>query len=174
MRQNEQTRGLQANSSLSTTSLFSFESFGAYSRLETAIRDHIAPRNILEEMWTSEIVEAEWEIMRLRRYKGQIVRSAKLTALRNLLNSISAADDDEAEDLARRSFTNKAVKKQVNVILQSVDLDESAVDVEAYRLSMHPLKEIDGRLIELAKRRDKLIWQIDDHRAGISAPVGSG
>jgi hypothetical protein len=154
-------------------SLFPFETYRDYRCLESAIRDYISPRNFLEEMWTSEIVEAEWEIARLRRYKGQIVGSARLAALRNLLNSISDGDDDENEDLAGRSFTNKAIRKQVNSILQSIDLDESAVEVEAYRLSMHDLKEIDSRLMELAKRRDKLFQQVEDYRAGISAPAAS-
>jgi len=67
--------------------LLSFESELDYRRLEEVIRGHISPRDILEEMWTSEIVEGGWETARLRRYKGQIVKLAKVTALRNLLTS---------------------------------------------------------------------------------------
>ena len=47
--------------------LLPFESERAYRLLEDAIRDHISPRDILEEMWTSEIIEGEWEAGRLRR-----------------------------------------------------------------------------------------------------------
>jgi hypothetical protein len=36
--------------------LLSFESQREYRQLADAIRDHISPRDILEEMWTSEIV----------------------------------------------------------------------------------------------------------------------
>jgi hypothetical protein len=154
--------------------LFSFESYRDYRHLEGAIRDHICPQNILEEIWVAEIVEAQWEIQRLRRYKSQIVNSLKLSGLQSLLNSISDGDDAENADLARRFFTNKAIKKQVNAMLRNFDLDESAVEVEAYRLSMQVLKQIDCRLMELAKRRDKLFQQIEDYRAGISAPAGSG
>jgi hypothetical protein len=155
--------------------LFSFESHRDCRQLEKVVRDHIQPRDILQEMWTSEIVEAEWEIARLRRFKGQFVTLAKSTALRNLLQLACAdADDDEIDDFAQRWFTNKTIKKQVNRILRSIDLDESAVEVEAYRLSMHHLKDIDCRLMELAKRRDELFRQIEDFRAGLSAPAGSG
>ena len=61
-----------------------------------AIRDHISPRDILEQMWTSEIVETEWETVRLRRYKSQIVNLAKQAALRNLLNLICADADEKS------------------------------------------------------------------------------
>ena len=84
-------------------SLLSFESQRDYRRLQDAIRDEISPQDILEEMWTSEIVEGEWEIMRLRRYKSQIVNLARLKSLQNLLPSILPdAGDREIDDFARR------------------------------------------------------------------------
>jgi hypothetical protein len=150
-------------------SLLSFESQRDYRRLEEAIRDEISPQDLLEEMWTSEIVEGEWEIMRLRRYKSQIVNLARLKSLRNLLPSIMPdAGDREIGDLARRWFTNKTIRKQVNTQLRSIDLDESAIDVEAYRSSIDDLTSIDRRLMELVHRRDKIFRQIEDRRAGLA------
>jgi len=61
-------------------SLLSFESQREYRQLEDAIRDHISPQDILEEMWTSEIIEGEWEAVRLRRHKNQIVSLATPSA----------------------------------------------------------------------------------------------
>ena len=105
--------------------LLSFELQHQYRQLEDAIRDHISPRDILEQMWTSEIVETEWETVRLRRYKSQIVNLAKQAALRNLLNLICAdADENQIDDLARRWFTNKDVRKRVETLLRSNDLDK--------------------------------------------------
>ena len=95
-------------------SLLSFELQRDYRQLDDAIRDHISPRDILEQMWIAEIVEAEWETVRLRRHRAQIVKLGKLTALRSLLNAICAdADQAEIDDLARRWFTNKAIRKEV-------------------------------------------------------------
>ena len=153
--------------------LLRFESQREYQQLADAIRDHISPQDILEEMWTSEIVEGEWEIVRLRRYKGQIVNLDKPVALRKLLQSILPdATDAEIDDLARRRFTNKGIRKQVGTLLRSVDLDESAIVVEAYRSSIPHLTAIDRRLMELALRRDKIFRQIEDRRAGIAVPPG--
>ena len=137
-------------------SLLSFESQREYRQPADAIRDHISPQDILEEIWTSEIVEGEWEIVRLRRSKGQIVNLDKLVSLRNLLQLILPhASDAEIDDLTRRRFTNKEIRKQVTTLLHSIDLDDSAIEVEAYR-----------------SRRDKSFRQIEDRRAGIAVPPG--
>ena len=109
--------------------LLSFESPRDFAQLDQEIRSLIQPQDILEEIWTCEILEGEWEILRLRRHKIQVIRFAKLDALRSLLRSISPeSGDDDIEDFARRSFTNKAVRNQVNTLLRSVGLDESGVD----------------------------------------------
>jgi hypothetical protein len=153
--------------------LLSFESARDFWQLDEEIRRHICPQDILEEIWTCEIVEGEWERLRLRRQKVQLVRLAKLDALRTLLRSISAdTGDEEIDELAHRSFTNKAIRNQVNGLLRSVALDESAVEAEAYRSSIAHLMAIDRRLVELAVRRDKIFRQIEDRRAGIAVPVG--
>ena len=68
----QKTRDLR-QSLIFQPSLLSFESQREYRQPADAIRDHISPRDIVEEMWTSEIVQGVWETVRLRRYKGQIV-----------------------------------------------------------------------------------------------------
>src|SRR5262245_43984616 len=125
-------------------SLLRFECYDDYQRLADAIRAHCAPRDILEEMWTQEIIAGEWESAQLRRYKDQIVASAKPAALRNLLQQLGVADD-EIEDLVRGWFTNKSVRKRVSSMLRNIGLDEVAIDVEAYRLSMQDLGPIERR-----------------------------
>ena len=60
--------------------LLPFESERDYRLLEDAIRNHISPQDILEEIWTSEIIEGEWETVRLRRHKNQIVSLATPSA----------------------------------------------------------------------------------------------
>jgi hypothetical protein len=54
--------------------LLSFESQRDYRRLEDAIRNHIRPRNILDEMWTSEIIAAN------RKERGWIATRGRLSA----------------------------------------------------------------------------------------------
>ncbi len=169
----QKTQDLLKQTLISRPSLLSFESELDYRQRADAIRDHISPQDVFEEMWTSEIVEGEWEIFRLRRYKRQIVLLDRLAALRNLLPSILPdAHDAEIDHLARRWFTNKTVRKQIRTLLRSIGLDESAIDAEAYRLSIADFAAIDRRLMELALRRDKIVQQIENRRAGLAVPPG--
>ena len=158
---------------LHPTRLLSFESRRDFQQLDKEIQSYIGPQDTWEQIWTCEVVEGMWETVRLRRYKEQLVRLAKSNALRNLLRSIlTNTGDGEIDELARRSFSNKAARNRVNSLLRSIDLDESAVEAEAYRLSILDLTAIDRRLAELAVRRDKIVQQIEDRRAGLAVPVG--
>jgi hypothetical protein len=150
--------------------LLSFESQRDYTQLEQAIRNYIGPRDTLEEVWTFEIIESEWEMQRYRRHKSQIVALAKPNALRNLMNLVLDVDESEIDDLASRWYTNKAIKKKINAKLREFGFDESSIGAEAYRLCIGDLAAIDHRLTILAARRDKVFRQIEDYRAGLSAP----
>jgi hypothetical protein len=145
-------------------SLLSFESELDYRRLDEVMRDHISPRDILEEMWISEIVEGEWETARLRRYKGQIVKLAKVPALRNLLNAICAdADEAEIDALARRWFTNKTrIQSKVVAMFERTVTVRLAKRTQFSRLSQrlgYMLPPNGG--VRLRKSLDKpLVWPI--------------
>ena len=58
-------------------------------------------------------------------------------------------------------------------MLDAIGLDESAIDAEAYRVSLAEIVLIDRRLTELVERRDEVFRQIEDHRAATAAPVRS-
>lgn len=153
------------------SALLPSESIRVFNDLEIAIRDHIDPRNVLEEAWTAELRDIEWEMRRLRRFKSQIVSSVRPEALRNLLSSISDESDDEIEDLARRWVSNKAIRNKITRMLDAAHLDESAIDAEAYRLSLASIAYFDRQLTCLARRRDAVIRQIEDYRAGTATPL---
>jgi len=154
------------------SNLLSFESQLDYKLLDEAIRNHIGPRNLIEEMWCAEILEGAWETRRLQRFKRQIPNSAKPAALRNLLGSITDNRDPEGiDELAFCWLSQKRAKKKVAAMLVEVGLDDSAVDAEAYRLSLAEIVQIDRRLTELAERRDEIFREIEDHRARTATPV---
>jgi hypothetical protein len=113
-------------------------------------------------MWISEIVEVSGSSCGCGATRARSSTWISLFALRNLLQSILPdADDAEIDDLGRRSYTNKESGNKSDMLFRSVDLDDSAIVVEAYRSSIAHLTAID-RLMELALRRDKIFRQIED------------
>ena len=148
------------------------ESQWRYTALKNAILERLKPRDFIEHMWAAEIIEGEWETLRLRRSKSQIVTAARRAALGNLLHLLlqdSASED--IDDLADRFFSNKGVRRKVEAILHNFGLTEANIDAEAFRQSLSDLAEINRRLAELGSRRDRILQRLEDHRAGLAAPI---
>jgi hypothetical protein len=152
-------------------SLIVSDSQRSYNSVADAVQQQIAPSDFVEHMWAAELVDGEWETLRLRRFKTMIVTSARLPALQNLLTVLleNSHDNDRAE-LAERFFTNKSVRRKVGKLLFSYGLTEANIDAEAFRQSIGDLGQINRRLAELASRRDKVLHLLDEHRAGLAVP----
>ncbi len=70
--------------------------------------------------------------------------------------------------MGARYNSNKSVQQPVQSILREFGLEETSIDVEAFRLSMTDLMPMDRRISELAARRDKSMEKIEDYRAGLA------
>jgi hypothetical protein len=92
-------------------SLIVSDSQRSCNAVRDAVQQRLAPRDFVEHMWAAELIDGEWETLRLRRFKTMIVTSARLPALQNLLTVLleNSHDNDRAE-LAERFFTNSATK----------------------------------------------------------------
>src|SRR3954466_7466671 len=78
---------------------------------------------------------------------------------------------DEIDDLASKWFTNKTAKRRVARILRDFGLDETCIDAEAFLLAMTEIEKFDALKAKLELHRDKLLRQIEDHRAGLAIQV---
>jgi len=152
--------------------LLESESRRRYNLVRDAVLEQLRPRDFLEQIWAIEIVESEWETLRLRHFKSLIVKSARRPAVQSLLIAVlSRTGSDDIEDLAERFFTNKRERKKVGAILRKFGLSEANIDAEAFRCSIAELAEINRRLVELGSRRDKILHQLEDYRAGLAKPT---
>ncbi|QHO78242.1 hypothetical protein ACH79_42320 [Bradyrhizobium sp. CCBAU 051011] len=123
-------------------------------------------------MWVAEIVKSEWETLRLGKFKSLIVKAARRLAVQSLLAVLlSGAESEDIEDLAERYFTNKRERKKVEALLRKFGLSEPNIDAEAFRCSIADLAEINRRLVDLGSRRDKILQQLEDYRAGLAKPA---
>jgi hypothetical protein len=143
-----------------------------YSAVRDAVLEQLKPHDFVEHMWAAELIDGEWETLRLRHYKSLIVTSARRPALQNLLKVLLENQNSyEIDDLAERFFTNKGVRRKIGAILRSFGLSEENIDAEAFRQSLGDLAEINRRLAELGSRRDKILQRLEDHRAGLATPT---
>ncbi len=142
-----------------------------YTALRDATLEWLKPRDFIEQLWANEIIQGEWEMLRLRRFKSLIVTSARRPALENLLHLLlQNTSSKDINELANRFFTNKCVRRKVGAILRDFGLTEANIDAEAFRQSLGDLAEINRRLDELGSRRDRILQRLEDHRAGLATP----
>jgi hypothetical protein len=147
------------------------ESQWRYTALRDATLEQLKPRDFIEQMWAAEIIQGEWEMLRLRRFKSLIITSARRPALQNLLDLLmQGSAGKDIDDLADRFFSNKDVRRKVGAILRDFGLTEANIDAEAFRQSLGDLAEINRRLDELGSRRDRILQRLEDHRAGLATP----
>ena len=151
------------------------ESAGEFDRLRNALDQELKPRGIIEQMYAADIAHLVWEILRLRRCKAGIINYAFLAALEVLLEqllwhpeAIYMGTRDEAKSLARGWFSDPAAKKQVSKLLRDFQLDESAIEAEAIRLSGNDLEQLDRLLASLESRRNKALRCVGDYRGGFA------
>ena len=145
-----------------------------FNLLQAAVQQRLAPRDFLEHLWASELSCCEWEMLQLRRFKKEIITSARVPALQNLLGVIYEGSHHNAtEDLAHRYFTNKEMRRKIEKLLRRYGLSENSIDAEAFRRSLDDLTRINQRLAELASRRDKIWQRLEDYRAGLAQPCAA-
>jgi hypothetical protein len=150
------------------------ESADEFDALRDAFEREIKPRGIIEQMYVHDISSIVWEILRLRRCKVVIINSALRSALQNLLTQLLKRPgqygyevEDEAQTLAHAWFTDQEAKKQVSETLARFDLDESAIEAEAIRMSSSDLDLLDRMLTSLELRRNKALGCVAEYRASL-------
>ena len=79
------------------------EDAAAYEQLLARICAAVGPVDVIDEMFTADVVSLEWEVLRLRRLKWSLIRAPALKALEDFLAEKLDYDlysEDFADDLA--------------------------------------------------------------------------
>jgi len=153
------------------------ESADEFDALRNAFEQEIKPRGIIEQMYVHDICSIVWEILRLRRCKVVIINSAFRSALEGLLvNALRQPGQNDydrqlriqAEALTHAWFTDKEAKKEVSEILSKFELDESAIEAQAFRKLSSELELLDRMLTSLESRRDKALCCVAEYRVSLA------
>jgi hypothetical protein len=150
------------------------ESADEFDTLHKALEQDIKPRGVIEHLYVADISFIMWEILRLRRCKAVIINVALQPALKVLLTEFLRKNDyadfveDNADNVARKWFTDQRIKKILSELLGQFQLDESAIEAEAIRRSSADLELIDRMLASLESRRNKALRCIGEYRDSLA------
>jgi hypothetical protein len=176
------THSLDQNVDLSRSMapLLSAESADEFASLRKELKNEIHPEGPIEQLYVDDFATLIWEIWRLRRYKTVIINNSRLEALQKILNQLLCCPDSDdpdvviyfrahgAEDLARSWFDNKKAQTRVAKLLRKFQMDEGAIEAEAFRLCAEDLERLDRTLTALEFRRDKALRCVADYRQILS------
>jgi hypothetical protein len=161
----------------SVAPLLSAESQDQFASLCGELEQEIQPKGVIERTYVHDIATLIWEILRLRRYKTVIINNSRLAALQGILEQLLGRRDYDdqlydkhldAEDLARSWFDNKKAQARVAKLLRKFQMDEAAIEAEAFRLCAENLERLERMLTALEFRRDKALRLIPEYRQILS------
>jgi hypothetical protein len=147
--------------------VLSSESSSEYETLRKQFFDEVQPGNIFEEMFTNDLLNLHWEILRYRRCKQGIIDSIRTVALRNVLTYGKGeilGSQAEEKGLAADWYSRPEERAEVIRRLKERNLDELAIEAEAIRLRLEELQVLERLIAGLEARRDKALFKISDFR----------
>ncbi|MGH6715507.1 MAG: hypothetical protein ACREDC_04865 [Bradyrhizobium sp.] len=154
----------------SHSALLTTESPDEFEALRTEFRNYIKPQNPIERMYTDEVVNLVWDILRWRRWKLALLklafRDALYEALVNSLHKVESGQETAAT--FDRWFTDAKVRQQTSDILGENKLDETVIDAVAYRLCSADVMRIEQLLAAAELRRDKALHAIALYRQSLA------
>jgi hypothetical protein len=106
----------------------------SWEKLRAAVSDAVVPADIFEVFWTRDIVDHEWNILRLRRLSAGLISTTQQQALASVLrplmsnNGILGVADSEPELLAwKYILRHDDAIKEVKALLKTAALGWDAV-----------------------------------------------
>jgi hypothetical protein len=147
------------------------ESQEQFSAICEELRREIKPTTYIERMYVDDLAAIIWEIMRMRRFKANLIRNAIQSALRDLIDRAKKNDNmstistpKEVLTIIAGWFGNKKDLARSQYILAPLHLDQNAVEAEAWRLASADLDRLERILTSLEKRRDKVLTAVAQYR----------
>ena len=152
--------------------LLASESADELASLRGELKQEIKPRDFIERIYVDDMAAIIWDILRLRRWKTGIINNSILAALQAILKQMlfrrdfdNAFEHEEAsEKLAYSWFESEKAKTQVAKLLRAFQMDEGAIEAEAFRLCCEDLDRMDRMMTSAELRRDRALRCVAEYR----------
>jgi hypothetical protein len=147
------------------------ESKEEYRAMRDELAEEIKPTGYIERRYVEDLAKLVWDICRLRRLETAFVQNARpraiVTLVDRLLKKLNYPEVEtlaDANKLALAWFKDDKAKVEVIKLLQTFQLDESAIDAEAYLSVFSGIQELNKMLAVAEARYSKTLRAIIDYR----------
>ena len=125
-----------------------------YEALEHSIRSAISPSDALEEIWTRDIVDAQWEILRYKKIKAAILNASRHKSLSAL----------KQEKFGPFTASNELEAKTYPEAVKELGFPQEALLAKGYIIYLDNLSTIENNIYKLECRRNDAYAQLEEYR----------
>jgi hypothetical protein len=145
--------------------LIAGERAAGYDELLARVCETLQPSDVLEHIWTRDIVDLAWEVFRLRRLKADLMSAAAYEGMVRLLEPLVDLPALAAKGWARREETNV---RKVEAALANAGLTMDAVAARTFSARIGDFERIDRMTMAAEARRNAALHELDRHRASFA------
>ncbi len=145
--------------------------------MREGLKREIKPKSFIEHMYVEDVANILWDIMRLRRFKADIINNRFRAALEKILEQVLCEPKfqfgvrDKAERLAHDWFHTQKANNEVAKLLRQYQLDEHSIAAEAFRQTAQDMDRLDRMLTLAEVRRDRALRSIAEYRLSLATRV---
>jgi hypothetical protein len=157
--------------------LLAGEDLDSWKKLHADVSAAVVPADIFEKIWTGDIVDLEWNILRLRRLFAGLFSATQKQALADVLRPLMSKDmlgvvDSEPELLAWKFTLHHAdALKKVKELLETAGMPWEAVLAQTMTINAEIFERIDRMCMTAEARRDAALREIDRRRTSFGERV---
>lgn len=143
--------------------LIAGESLAVYETFSARIFAAVKPADFLEEILAQDVLDASWEVRRMRRFKSTLLTDEVAI---DLLFEIRTPDKNWAAQLIQRWKTNdpEAIKEIEAVFKTSTE----SLMVKSFARALDAFDRIDRMIAHAELRRNNALREVDRHRWSVA------
>jgi hypothetical protein len=129
------------------------------------------PKDAIEDLLTRDVIDLTWEILRLRRMKGGLVRAAIGSGIERVMRSLGYSPLPARQIATSWAAGEKSAKNEVAATLKKAQLTMEDVMAETLEGKIDSFERFDRLLASSEARRNNALREIERHRAALGAAM---
>jgi hypothetical protein len=152
------------------------EKHAEYADLAARIVRTAKPRDAIEEFLIRDVIDLTWEILRLRRVKGGIVKASMNAGVDEILKRLGGHRPqfgllDEQTLGEKWAAGDKDARKKVEAALAKAGLTIDEMVAKTFESKLDSLERLDRMLASAEARRNNALRETDRHRDALGGGV---
>ena len=143
----------------------------AYKGLLDRAREILEPNDLIDEIYVRDVVDLEWNVIRYRRIKADLIQGSRHVGLERVLTPIMDAAA-YAQDLSWHwAKRDKEAVAEVDRLLASASLTMAPVMAETFAARIQDLERIEHLLASAEARRTDALRELARHKKEAAAAL---